>query len=70
MTNGGFHSHGDTKKWLVYFMKNPNLEMDDLGVYPHFRKPPFAATKTQNLSQTLNQSWKDEWNNQGFNYKA
>ena len=24
-TNGGFHSHGGTPKWLLYFMDNPNL---------------------------------------------
>ena len=36
---GGFHSHGGTPEWMVYFMENP-IKMDDLGV-PYFRKPPY-----------------------------
>ena len=34
---------GIPNSWLVYFMENP-IKMDDLGVPPHFRKPPFCAT--------------------------
>ena len=42
--NAGFHSHGGyhgiSQKWLVYFMENPHLKMDDDWGYPDFRKPP------------------------------
>ena len=34
---GGFHSHGGTPKWMVYFMGNP-IKLDDIGV------PPFQET--------------------------
>ena len=34
----GFHSHGRTPKWMVYFMENP-IKMDDLGV-ALFQEPP------------------------------
>ena len=27
-------------RWLVYFMENPYLQMDDNEGYPRFRKPP------------------------------
>ena len=30
-TNGAFHIHGGTPKWLVYFMGNP-IHLDDLGI--------------------------------------
>ena len=38
-TNGGFHSHGGTPKWMVYKGKS-YLEMDDIGA------PPFMDTPT------------------------
>ena len=28
---GGFHKHGGTQKWMVYFMENPFYKLDDLG---------------------------------------
>ena len=38
VTYGGFHSHGDTPKWMVFVRENPD-RMDDLGVSP-FQEPP------------------------------
>ena len=31
-SNGGFHSHGGTPKWMVYFMENPSINGWELGV--------------------------------------
>ena len=31
---GGFHSHGGTQKWMVYFTENPNLKWMMTGSSP------------------------------------
>ena len=44
-TNGGFHGHGGTPKWLVYkFVRGNPTKVDELGV-PPFRKPPITFKK-------------------------
>ena len=42
---GGFHGHGESPKWLVCSMENPNLKRDDDWRYPYFRKPPYPLSE-------------------------
>ena len=37
----GFHGHGATSNWLVYFIENPTKVDDDWG-YPYLRNPPYG----------------------------
>ena len=42
--NGGFHGHGGTPQQLAGFCEGKSQpKMDDLGVYPHFKKPPNSS---------------------------
>ena len=41
----GFHGHGESPKWLVCSMENPNLKKDDDWRYPYFRKPPYPLSE-------------------------
>ena len=50
---GGFHSHGDIPKWMVYFMKNPVM----IWGYPYFRKPPYVAWLSPLMTWTKAGKW-------------
>ena len=51
VTYGGFHSHGDTPKWMVFVTENPD-RMDDLGVSP-FPEPPIFLLLVCRPQQTF-----------------
>ena len=60
-------STNPNNSWMVYFMDNPNLKLDDAGYTPHFRKSPkcifqlsIFVGKSRQIQQ-VTRFFPDEW---------